>query len=221
MEESGVKPVLRALPKVEEWRGLGEVVEGKGEAEFGGLGGMPGDGGLDGLSGEGTNDVESDGRCDPAAELDEDKPLGGVGEGELEVSAEGAEQRGEVLAGEWFGAGRKARAQGAIGGEDKGGTLETAGTIGDVVGEEGVGEVVEFVDPMRFAVGGADPRKGGVGELAEAGQDPAFKTGAPGDLAVLTRGLESAGMGESTGGEGGVQELPEPPQGGRFHRGWA
>ncbi len=214
LEESGVKPVLRALPQVEEWRGLGEVVQGKGEAECGGLGGMPGDGGLDGLSGERADDVESDRGGDPPAELDEDETLGGVGEREFEMSGEGSEKRGEVLAGEWLCAGRKARAQGAIGGEDKGGTLETAGAIGDVVGEEGVGEVVEFVDPMRFAVGGADPREGGVGELAEAGQDPTFETGASGDLAVLTRGFEAAGMGEPTGGKGGVEELPEPPQGG-------
>lgn len=214
MEQSGVKPVLSALPQVEEWRGLGEVVEGKGEAEFGGLGGMPGNRGLDGLSGEGSDDVESDGCCDPSAELDEDEALRGVGEREFEVSGKGAEERGEVLEGEWFRTAGKARAQGAIGGEYQGGTLETAGAIGDVVGEEGVGEVVEFVDPMRFAVGGADPREGGVGELAEAGEDPAFETGTPGDLAVLTRGLESAGMGEPTRGKGGVEELPQPPRGG-------
>jgi hypothetical protein len=168
------------------------------------------------LAGEGPDDVESDGRRDPSAELDEDETLGGIGEGELEVSGEGSEERGEVLAGERGGAGGKARAQCTIGGEDKGGTLETAGAVGDVVGEKGVGEVVEFVDPMRFAVGGADPREGCVGELAEAGEDPAFETGTPGDLAVLTRGFESAGMGEPTGGEGGVEELPELPRGGRF-----
>lgn len=219
MEKSGVKPVLGALPQVEEWRGLGEVVEGKGETELGGLGGVTGDRSLDGLAGEGPDDVESDGCGDPPAELDEDKALGGVGEGKLEVSAEGAEQRGEVLEGERFGAAGKACAQGTIRGEDQGGTLKPAGAVGDVVGEEGVGEVVEFVDPMRFAVGGADPRERGVGELAEVCQDPAFETGAAGDFAMLTRGFESAGMGESTGGKGGVEELPELPGG--FHGLWA
>ena len=69
-----------------------------------------------------------------------------------------------------------------MGGSEEGAALEATGTVGDVVAEEGVAEVVQFEkagERMRKIrikrggrVDGGYKREGSAAELSEAGFDP-------------------------------------------------
>jgi hypothetical protein len=111
-----------------------------------------------------------------------------------------------------------------LSGSEEGASLEATGTVGDVVGEEGVAEVVEVEEvrerkrksKIKIGRGGSVDCgyewEGGVAELGEAGFEPSSEVGGVFEFAVLPGCFQAVGVSEAAGRKGGVGELPQEPR---------
>lgn len=206
MEEARVEAVLGALPQIQEGRGLGEVVESQAWGARGEGGGERAELALNALGFKRSNDAEAHSGGDQASEVLKQEEVGGDVERNGQLAEERAEERREVagLRGGWA-----VGEEGVGDGGPEGAALESAGAIGDVVGGPGVGELVEFGQAIRFAMADGDQGEGGGGGLSETGFEEAGELGATVDFTELPGGFESARMGETSRGKGGVGELED------------
>ncbi len=217
MEEARIKPVVRALPEIEERRGLGEILYRRGIGARGNFTAQETEPVLDGLCFEWANDSKAHRGCDPAAQLPEARESERFGSADGKLAEDESGQRSQMTmeAGGLAGVGEERFAKDAFGGGLKRGALETAGAVGDVVVEKGVGQRIPFAQALRLVETGDDEGEEVPTELAEVVREEGFQFTAVTHFAVLTRGFESAGMREATGWKRRVDQLPDEPRAGR------
>jgi hypothetical protein len=120
--------------------------------------------------------------------------------------------RGEVTEGSFHGAQfRVENWKDSLGRGKKSPALESAGAVGDMIRGEAIKDFVYLQNPFGIAVGGSHEWKRRKAELPEACFAKAGETLAVPRFAMVPRGLQSVGVSEAAGREGGIGQLPDEP----------
>jgi len=203
---------MSALPKVEQRRGVRDVVRGEVERTarhgFGGRAQFE----LEALRFERADDPEANGAGEQAAHLDEiEKARGGIALNFEETRDDSKDGR-EMAEGNFVARlGESRGGKGLFGGDQKRFARGTTGAIGDLVGKKNVAELIEFDEAIRLAMRVQNEGQGRAAELLELRAQENLELGAGGDFAQLPRGFDPAGMAKAAGGERGVRQLPKQP----------